>query len=53
MGGLVVEARLPRIGMHKSDSYEGDGWAIVRHPDTAVVQEALRRLVSTVRVHYA
>lgn len=53
IGELVVEARLPRIGMPKSDSYEGDGWAIVRHPRTEVVQEALRRLVSTVRVHYA
>lgn len=53
MGNLVVEARLPRIGAPKSDSYEGDGWAIVRHPDTKTVEEALRVLVRTIRVHYA
>ena len=30
--------------------YEGDGYAIVRHPETAVVEEALKRIVSRVRV---
>ncbi|MEZ4319406.1 MAG: ATP-grasp domain-containing protein [Myxococcota bacterium] len=53
IGHLVHEAQLPRVGMMKSDSYEGDGWAIVRHPDTRVVTEAMRLLVSTVRVHYS
>jgi hypothetical protein len=53
MGHLVVEANLPKVGAPKSDSYEGDGYAIVRHPDTAVVTEAMRVLVSTVRVHYS
>lgn len=53
MGHLVVESSLPKVGMPKSDSYEGDGFAIVRHPDTAVVTEALRVLVSTVKVHYS
>jgi hypothetical protein len=33
-----------------SASYEGDGYVIVRHPGTAVVIDALRRLVTTVRV---
>jgi len=33
-----------------SASYEGDGYVIVRHPDTAVVTDALRRLVTGVRV---
>ena len=33
-----------------SASYEGDGYVIVRHRDTAVVTDALRRLVTTVRV---
>lgn len=53
VGGLVVEAKLPTIGMPKSDSYEGDGYAIVRHPDTEVVQKALQILIETVQVHYA
>lgn len=50
VGHLVVEARLPRIGAVPSGTYDGDGWVIVRHADTAVVTEALRRLVSGIRV---
>jgi len=49
-GGLVVETKLPRVGAAPSSSYEGDGWAIVRHPQTEVVQEALQHLVANVRV---
>jgi hypothetical protein len=33
-----------------SGSYEGDGYIIVRHADTAVVTHALRRLVTGVRI---
>ena len=29
---------------------EGDGWAVVRHPETRVVIEALRALVSEIRI---
>jgi biotin carboxylase len=47
---LVIESRLPEPGQVSSASYEGDGYAIVRHRDTAVVTDALRRLVTTVRV---
>jgi len=47
---LVVESRLPEPGQVSSASYEGDGYMIVRHPDTAVVTAALRSLVTTVRV---
>jgi Carbamoyl-phosphate synthase L chain, ATP binding domain len=50
LGHLVVEARLPQPGQVPSDSYEGDGWVVVRHGDTAVVTEALHRLVSGLRV---
>jgi hypothetical protein len=46
---LAVEARLPQPGQVSSGSYEGDGYVIVRHPDTAVVTDALRRLVTGVR----
>lgn len=34
IGDLVVEARLPSVGQGPSGSYEGEGWAILRHPDT-------------------
>ncbi len=50
ISALVVESRLPQAGQLSSASYEGDGFVIVRHPDTAVVTDALRRLVTTVRV---
>ncbi len=50
IGHLVVEAKLPQRGQAKSSSYEGEGYAIVRHAETRVVEEALRRLISTVRV---
>jgi hypothetical protein len=50
VSSLVVESRLPRPGQQSSGSYEGDGYVIVRHPDTGVVTDALRQLVSTIRV---
>jgi biotin carboxylase len=52
-GSIVVEAKLPQQGQPPSDSYEGDGYVIVRHPDTDVVQEALQEIVSTIRVELA
>jgi ATP-grasp domain len=48
--GLVVDSRLPRPGQTASGSYEGDGYVIVRHPDTGVVVAALKQLLATVRV---
>ncbi|MEM7159511.1 MAG: ATP-grasp domain-containing protein [Myxococcota bacterium] len=53
LGHLVVEAKLPQPGQAKVSSYEGEGYAIVRHPKTAVVEEAIARLVSLVRVEVA
>ena len=50
VSSLVVESRLPVPGQMSSASYEGDGYVIVRHPDTAVVTDAMRRLVTGVRV---
>jgi hypothetical protein len=53
IGHLVVEANLPKPGHHRRATYEGDGYTILRHPDTAVVEQALRRLVSLVQVEVA
>jgi hypothetical protein len=53
VGSLVVEAKLPRVGAPKSDSYEGDGFAIVRHREDDVVLAAMKTIVETVRVRYA
>ena len=52
VGSLVVESRLPVAGAPKSDSYEGDGYVIVRHPDTDVVKAALTTIIETVHIHY-
>lgn len=50
VGPLVVEHRLPRPGQPPSGSYEGEGWVILRHPETDVVEEGLRKLVGRIRV---
>jgi hypothetical protein len=52
VGRHVVEARLPTPGAPRSDSYEGDGHVIVRHPDTAVVEAAMQTIIETIQVHY-
>lgn len=53
LGDLVVEGRLPKVGMPRSSHYEGEGWAVVRHRETAGAVEALRHLVTKTKVHYA
>jgi len=50
LGALVVEARLPEPGAAQGAGYEGAGHVILRHPDTGVVEAALRRLVTLIRV---
>jgi len=52
-GHLITDARLPHPGQAPTGSYEGEGFLIVRHPETAVVEQALSRIVSTVRVQLA
>jgi len=50
LGHLVVEAKLPRADQSPSTSYEGDGYVIVRHERTEVVEAALKRIVALIRV---
>ncbi len=50
LGEQLVELRLPRSGQAPSNTYEGDGFAIVRHPQTEVVERALERVLATVRI---
>ena len=50
LGDLVVEAKLPQVGQPRASSYEGEGYLILRHPETAVVEDGLRRAVATIRV---
>jgi hypothetical protein len=53
IGDLVVETRLPAIGVAPSTSYEGDGFVVVRHPDALVVTTAVQKIVRTLRVELA
>lgn len=50
LGHLITDAKLPTLGQEKASSYEGEGFIIVRHPETAFVEEALLHIVQTVRV---
>jgi hypothetical protein len=47
---LLMDVQLPYVGAPKRPTYEGDGWMLARHAETAPVVEALREIVSTVRV---
>jgi biotin carboxylase len=53
VGPVVVEVKLPKEGQRPSGTYDGDGYVIVRHPETAVVKHALDRIVRTIRVELA
>jgi biotin carboxylase len=50
---LVVDHRLPTLGAEALPTYEGDGFILVRHPRTEVVVEALRDVITKVRVELA
>lgn len=50
LGDLVIEAKIPRPGTPKASSYEGEGYVILRHPDTDRVREGLRRVVQLLQV---
>jgi biotin carboxylase len=50
---LVVEAKVPEPGRAVADTYEGDGHVVVRHPETAAVEEALAELITTIHVETA
>ena len=50
LGHLFTDVKLPTLGQTPSGTYEGEGYVILRHPETAVVKEALFRLVSLVGV---
>lgn len=53
LGAAIVELQAPQVGAPVANTYEGDGYVIVRHPDTRFVQQATQRLVAQVRVEAA
>ena len=50
VGNLVVDFRMPQVGATPSSSYEGDGYIMVRHAETRRVEEAVMKIISTIRV---
>jgi biotin carboxylase len=50
LGGLICDVKIPHAGTPTSSSYEGEGYIILRHPDTQVVEDAIKRVVDLVRV---
>lgn len=46
----VVDMRIPQPGDPAAITYEGEGFVLVRHPETRVVEESLARIVDKVRV---
>ena len=52
-GALICDFRLPYAGQTPTGSYEGEGFILLRNRDTNVVVNALRRLISVVRVTLA
>jgi biotin carboxylase len=50
LGPLIVEKKLPRIGQVPTGAYDGEGFLILRHPETEVVERGLQQIVSSVRV---
>jgi hypothetical protein len=53
LGPLIVETKLPPVGQAPTGTYEGEGYLLVRHESTAVVERALKRIVSTIRIELA
>jgi formate-dependent phosphoribosylglycinamide formyltransferase (GAR transformylase) len=50
LGELVTDVMLPVVGQTPTGSYEGEGYVLLRHPETEVVKQALQHLVSIIRV---
>lgn len=50
LGPMIVQAHVPRPGQAKAQSYEGEGYVILRHDETARVEAGLKRLLELIRV---
>ncbi len=50
LGDIVAQAKIPQLGDSPTGSYEGEGHIIVRHPDSGVVESALKKIVETVEI---
>ena len=49
-GPMLVETELPCIGKARDSAFDGEGYLMLRHPETRVVEHAIAEIVSRVRV---
>jgi biotin carboxylase len=50
LGHMVVQARIPHTGLQPTETYEGDGFVILRHPETEAVEQGLDRILELIRI---
>ena len=50
LSSFLLAGSLPKIGQHRSDHYEGDGWLMLRHENTQTLVQALRKVLTTIRI---
>jgi hypothetical protein len=50
LGDLIVASKLPQPGTPQASSYEGEGFIIVRHPETEAVEAGCKRLLELVKI---
>ena len=50
VGNLITAEKLPQPGQPRSQHYEGDGWIVVRHPETKGVIAAMKTILETVKI---
>ena len=47
---FLLAGSLPKIGQQRSSHYEGDGWLILKHENTQTLVQALRKVLTTIRI---
>ncbi|MEZ4322669.1 MAG: hypothetical protein R3F61_34700 [Myxococcota bacterium] len=50
LGNQLIDAKWPMVGQPRSSGYEGEGWVVVRGDTTQDAVDALRTVVTTVKV---
>ena len=50
VGNLIHAEKLPQPGQPRSSHYEGDGWIVVRHPETKGVVAAMKSILESVKI---
>ncbi|MGK0157367.1 MAG: hypothetical protein ACI9SE_004346, partial [Neolewinella sp.] len=49
-GEHIIDGKIPIVGAPQAQTYEGDGFLIVRHDDSDVARKIVQQIVSRVRV---